>query len=353
MIQYFILFEGDIMFETIKTHSSSYKIVYGRNILSTLGSYYDFKDKKVLIVSDDNIPHAYIDEVKKVSSLSYELILPHGEETKSINYFLKITDELIKLNFSRKDVLIALGGGVIGDLVGLVSSTYKRGIDFINVPTSTLSMIDSSIGGKTAIDYQSIKNIIGTFYQPKLVLIDFDTLKSLPVRQVNNGLIEALKAGYIYDETILDLFDENVYDHLEEIIIKAIKVKKYFVENDELETSIRKILNFGHTFGHAFEALGGFSSSLYHGEAVGLGMLLLVDDKDKMMSYLKLLDVKYDFDIDETKIIPLILNDKKTHGDYIDLILIKDHKGIIKKTKIEDLNSYLLGGMKYVRLFRK
>ncbi len=339
---------------TLNLKTSSYKIVYGHDILKTISSYYDFTNKKVLVVTDDNIPFSYIDEIKKVIPTLHTLILPHGEETKSFPYYLKINDELIKYNFSRNDCIIALGGGVIGDLVGLVSSTYKRGIDFINIPTSTLSMIDSSIGGKTAIDYNNIKNIIGTFYQPKLVLIDFDTLKSLPLRQVNNGLIEALKAGFILDNSILDLFDqEDIYSHLEEIIIKAINVKKYYVENDEKETSIRKILNYGHTFGHAFEALGGFSSSLYHGEAVGLGMLIVSDEKEKMMSYLNKLNIKYDFDIDESKIIPLILNDKKVNGEYIDLILIENNKGVIKKTKLDELNSYLKGGMEYVRLFRK
>jgi 3-dehydroquinate synthase len=334
--------------------TSSYKIVYGHDILRTLSSYYDFSNKKVLIVSDDNIPLKYINEVKKEIVDVYTLILPHGEETKSFPYYLKINDELIKHNFSRNDCIIALGGGVIGDLVGLAASTYKRGIDFINIPTSTLSMIDSSIGGKTAIDYKDIKNVIGTFYQPKLVLIDFDTLNSLPIRQVNNGLVEALKAGFIYDTSILELFDkDDIYSHLEEIIIKAINVKKYYVENDEKEISIRKILNYGHTFGHAFEALGGFSDSLYHGEAVGLGMLIVSEDKEKMISYLKKLNIKYDFDIDEDKIIPLILNDKKVNGEYIDLIVIENNKGVIKKTRLDSLVSYLKGGMKYVRLFRK
>lgn len=339
---------------TLNLKSCSYKIVYGHDILKDLSSYYDLSNKKVLIVSDDNIPIEYVNKIRQQTSLSYDLILPHGEETKSFPYYLKINDELIKYNFSRNDLIIALGGGVIGDLVGLVASTYKRGIDFINIPTSTLSMIDSSIGGKTAIDYQNIKNIIGSFYQPKLVLIDFDTLKSLPLRQVNNGLVEALKAGYIYDSSILDLFSQDdIYAHLEEIIIKAINVKKYYVENDEKETSIRKILNYGHTFGHAFEALGGFSDKLYHGEAVGLGMLIVSEEKEKLMTYLNKLNIKYDFDIDEEKIIPLILNDKKVNGEYIDLILIEDNKGVIKKTKLEYLDSYLKGGMEYVRLFRK
>ena len=239
-------------------------------------------------------------------------------------------------------------------MVGFASSTYKRGLTFINIPSSTLSMIDSSIGGKTAINFNGIKNVIGSFYQPSLVLIDFDLLKSLPQRHFNNGLIEALKAGYIYDPSILDLFSQDINSNLEEIIIKSIIVKKHFVEEDEKEQNIRKILNYGHTFGHGFESLGGFNDSLYHGEAVGLGMLVVSKDKERLISYLNKLDIKYDFEISSQELIKIILNDKKVDGKYIDLILVDNiGESYIKKTSIEDLISILEGGLEYVRRFRK
>jgi 3-dehydroquinate synthase len=334
----------------LKEHA--YHIITGRNILQDINSYYDFSSKKVLVVSDDNIPFRYLEALKKVISFTY-LILPHGEKTKDITHFLEIQNQLLEQEFSRKDVIIALGGGVISDLVGFVASTYKRGIDFINIPTSTLAMIDASIGGKTAIDFQGVKNIIGTFYQPKLVLIDFDLLSSLPIRQFNNGLVEALKASYIYDPTILDLF-ENIPQNLEEIIIRSIKVKKYFVENDEKETSIRKILNFGHTFGHGFESYFALSNTLYHGEAVGIGMLLLVKDKEKMLTYLQKLDISLNEDYDENQIIEFIKNDKKKTNNTISLILV-DHIGeaYIKETTFDELKNILQGGKEYVRRLRK
>ena len=262
--------------------------------------------------------------------------------------------ELLNHNFSRKDVVIALGGGVIGDLVGFVCSTYKRGIKYVNIPTSTLSMIDSSIGGKTAINYNEIKNAIGSFYQPSLVLIDFDLLKSLEKRHFNNGLVEALKMGYIYDSSILDLFEKDINSNLEEIINKSILGKKYFVEKDEKEEGIRKILNYGHTFGHGFESLAHFSNKLYHGEAVALGMLIVNDDKEKLTKYLKKLDISYDFDIDENKIKEIILQDKKIEGDHIDLILVdRISEGYIKKTSLNELEDILKNGLPFVKQLRK
>lgn len=338
----------------ITLKENSYSIFTGRNILKDITSFYDFSNHKVLIVTDSNIPNEYYSLVKEKINVVDTLILSPGEDSKSFNSYLKIQEKLLEHNFSRKDIVIALGGGVIGDLVGFASSTYKRGLKFINIPSSTLSMIDSSIGGKTAINFNGIKNVIGTFYQPSLVLIDFDLLKSLPQRHFNNGLIEALKAGYIYDPSILDLFSEDINSNLEEIIIKSIIVKKHFVEEDEKEQNVRKILNYGHTFGHGFESLGGFNDSLYHGEAVGLGMLVVSKDKEKLISYLNKLDIKYDFEISSQELIKIILNDKKVDGKYIDLILVDNiGESYIKKTSLEDLVSILEGGLEYVRRFRK
>ena len=338
----------------ITLKENSYSIFTGRNILKDIASFYNFSSHKVLIVTDSNIPSEYYSLIKEKINVVDTLILSPGEDSKSFNSYLKIQEKLLEHNFSRKDIVIALGGGVIGDLVGFASSTYKRGLKFINIPSSTLSMIDSSIGGKTAINFNGIKNVIGTFYQPSLVLIDFDLLKSLPQRHFNNGLIEALKAGYIYDPSILDLFSEDINSNLEEIIIKSIIVKKHFVEEDEKEQNIRKILNYGHTFGHGFESLGGFNDSLYHGEAVGLGMLVVSIDKEKLISYLNKLDIKYDFEISSQELIKIILNDKKVDGKYIDLILVDNiGESYIKKTSLEDLVSILEGGLEYVRRFRK
>ena len=333
---------------------TSYNIYTGRNILKDLTNYFNFDNKKVLIVTDSNIPVDYISQIKTQVNITTTVTLEPGENSKSFDSYLLIINELLNHNFSRKDVVIALGGGVIGDLVGFVCSTYKRGIKYINIPTSTLSMIDSSIGGKTAINYNEIKNVIGSFYQPSLVLIDFDLLKSLEKRHFNNGLVEALKMGYIYDSSILDLFEKDINSNLEEIINKSILGKKYFVEKDEKEEGIRKILNYGHTFGHGFESLAHFSNKLYHGEAVALGMLIVNDDKEKLTKYLKKLDISYDFDIDENKIKEIILQDKKIEGDHIDLILVdRISEGYIKKTSLNELEDILKNGLPFVKQLRR
>ncbi len=338
----------------INLNDASYNIYTGRNILKNLSSYYNFENKKVLIVTDSNIPSLYTKIIEDKINITSTLILEPGENSKSFESYLLITDVLLKNNFSRKDIVIALGGGVIGDLVGFACSTFKRGINYINIPTSTLSMIDSSIGGKTAINYHEIKNVIGSFYQPRLVLIDFDLLKTLNKRHFNNGLVEALKMGYIYDSSILELFDGDIEPNLEEIINKSILGKKYFVEKDEKEQGIRKILNYGHTFGHAFESLGHFSDLLYHGEAVALGMLMVNEEKEEMAKYLKKLNISYSFDIDEKRVKEFILQDKKMNGDHIDLILVdRISEGYIKSTSLEELDDILKGGISYVRRFRK
>jgi 3-dehydroquinate synthase len=166
--------------------------------------------------------------------------------------------------------VIAVGGGVVGDLLGFAASAYMRGIDFYNIPTTLLSQIDSSIGGKTAINLGGVKNIVGAFYQPKKVLIDPDLLKTLPARQISNGLAEAVKMSLTSDAALFDIFENgNIEESIDEIIVRSLNIKKNVVEQDEKEAGLRKILNFGHTVGHGIES----SSPLYHGECVALGMI--------------------------------------------------------------------------------
>lgn len=340
------------MLINIKSRIKDYSIIIKKNSLRELSNLFSLDYKKVLIVTDDNIPLEYIEDVKSNFDCVNVLVLPHGESTKSIENYLKIQETLLNNNFSRKDLVIALGGGVIGDLVGFACSTYKRGIEYINIPTSSLSMIDSSIGGKTAINYKHYKNMIGSFYPAKGVLIDFSLLKSLPKRQLNNGLVEALKAGYIFDKTIIDEFKKEELD-IESIIIKSIMVKKHFVENDEKEESIRKILNYGHTIGHALESIYGFSDKLYHGEAVGIGMMLINDDPLEVASFLKKLDIHFDEEIDVEQIIEFIKNDKKMHNEKIDLIKVnKEDGGYIESISIEELKKIIVKEAHYVRYLR-
>ena len=181
---------------------------------------------------------------------------------------------MLKGQFSRKDCVVAVGGGVVGDLSGVVASLYMRGIDFYNIPTTVLSQVDSSIGGKTAVNLAGIKNIIGAFHQPKAVLIDPETLRTLSRRQIVNGLMEAVKMGATSDAKLFALFEQgNWKESMDDMIERALLIKKHVVEQDEKENHLRKILNFGHTIGHGFESVA--KGSLLHGECVAIGMLYM------------------------------------------------------------------------------
>ena len=259
---------------------------------------------------------------------------------KNIDNYCLINKYLLDNEFSRNDLIIAVGGGVVGDLSSFVASTYKRGIDFINIPTTTLSMIDSSVGGKNGINYEGIKNVLGTFYQPKLVLIDFDVLKTLDKRNINNGLVEALKAGLIKDKEIIDLFDD-IDNNLQEIIIKSLKVKISIVEQDEKEKDLRKILNFGHTIGHAIELT---NQSILHGEAIARGILYLLkgDLKKQIYNILNKLNIPLKYSLNKDEVIQLIKNDKKINNDYLDLIVVEEiGQAKIQKITIEEIKEIL------------
>ena len=310
----------------------SYNVILGRNILGDIDKYCSL-DRKVLVITDDLIPYSYALDILNKCKEGHKFVIKHGEESKNINYYILINKFLVKHEFSRNDLIVALGGGVVGDLSAFVASTYKRGIDFINVPTSTLAMIDSSVGGKTGIDFNGVKNILGSFYQPKLVLIDFNTLDTLDERNFNNGLVEALKMGLLFSEELVDLFN-NPKGNIEKIITKSIEYKIKIVEEDELENGNRKLLNLGHTFGHAIEV----SNRCLHGEAVGKGLLYVVNNpllKIRVRSILKKLNIPLDYSLNKEEVFNLIKNDKKRIDDKICLV------------KVNVIGSYV---MEYVNL---
>ena len=315
----------------VNLKENSYKVILGNNILKDLSSYYSL-DKKVLVLTDDMVPSSYSDEVLKQTKEGYKYIIKHGEESKNINYYILINKFLLEHEFTRNDLIIAVGGGVVGDLGAFVASTYKRGIDFINVPTSTLSMIDSSVGGKTGIDFNGVKNVIGTFYEPKLVLIDFDTLKTLDERNYNNGLVEALKMGLLFSEELLNLFN-NPKENIEKIITKSIEYKIKVVEQDEFELNERRVLNLGHTFGHAFE----ISNKCLHGEGVAKGLMYVINNpllKIRVKNILNKLNIPLNYFIDREEVFNLIKNDKKRNDDKISLVKVN----YIERYVIEDVN---------------
>ena len=266
----------------------SYPIYIGTDILSdrTLLLPY-IKGAQVCIISNETVSPLYLQQV--IGGLSdsgleiISLILPDGEEFKTLDTVTMIYDHLLEANFSRSSTLIALGGGVVGDMVGFAAATYQRGIDFIQIPTTLLSQVDSSVGGKTGVNRPLGKNMVGAFYQPRCVIADSSTLNTLPDRELRAGLAEVIKYGLINNKNFLEWLDGNIEkilardaDALAYVIKTSCEEKATIVAQDEKEAGIRAILNFGHTFGHAIETATGYGKWL-HGEAVAAGMVMAAD----------------------------------------------------------------------------
>lgn len=305
------------MIITVKTENSSYDIVIGQDILKDAKNLLNL-DRKVLVVTDSGVPTEYANTIMEQCRTAVLITLPEGEKSKNIENFGKILSKMLEAEFSRGDCIIAVGGGVVGDISGFAAACYMRGIDFYNIPTTLLSQVDSSIGGKTAIDFGGIKNSVGAFYQPKKVIIDTAVLKTLSKRQLMSGLSEAIKMAVTCDEKLFSLIESgnDIYADLSEIIKSAILIKKDVVEKDPKENGLRRVLNFGHTIGHAVEALE--NGRLLHGECVALGMLPFCSENVKI----RLLNVltKYSLPTEITKrseLIPYINHDKKLTKDKI------------------------------------
>ena len=300
--------------------ADSYDIVIERGALKKTGEYLNL-DRKVLVLTDDGVPSAYAQTVADLAKQGFVLTIPQGEDSKSIPQFSAILSRMLELGFSRKDAVVAVGGGVVGDLAGFVASAYMRGVDFYNIPTTVLSQVDSSIGGKTAVNLDGIKNIVGAFYQPKKVLVDLDLLDTLDGRLVSEGLAEALKMGLTSDEKLFKLFEKgNINDNIDEIILRSLMVKKAVVEQDEKEQGLRKILNFGHTIGHGVESCGG----LYHGECVAVGMIPMVSEalRPRLIAILESLRLPTDVHADPDKILEAMKHDKKSVGGRVMVVTV-------------------------------
>ncbi len=338
---------------TVDLKERSYGITIGRNLLADADKYFDL-NRNVLIVTDDNIPTEYSEKIKKCSKNGIIKIIPNGEKSKSFDGLETLLKTMLDNGFSRKDCVVAVGGGVVGDLAGFAAATYMRGIDFYNVPTTVLSQVDSSIGGKVAINFGGVKNIVGAFYQPKAVLIDTETLSSLPDRQIKNGLMEALKSGAIRDRELFEMFENTDKPDITQIIYKSLTVKKNIVENDEKEKGERMLLNFGHTIGHGLEVAA--DGKLFHGEAVALGMYLISGNElrerlRKIYISLGMWDnlktVYTDIITNKTdRIRSAILHDKKAADGIFSAVVVENiGDGKIKKMTAEEIDS-LIGGLK-------
>ncbi len=301
-----------------------YDIHIGRGLLDKAGELFNLK-RRTFIVTDSGVPKEYAERVAACAEVAKIVTVPEGEGSKSLEVYGRLLAEMAEFGLTRTDCAVAVGGGVVGDLTGFLAASYMRGIDFYNLPTTVLSQVDSSIGGKTAINLSGIKNIVGAFHQPRGVIVDIDTLKTLPKRQVANGLAEALKISLTSDAELFSLFEsEEISDsNIERVITSALKIKKAVVEEDECEAGLRKILNFGHTFGHAVEAeeeMHGF----YHGECVAIGMLPVCSPevRARLVPVLKRLSLPYSYAGDIERALGFISHDKKCDGDKISIVLV-------------------------------
>ncbi|MBP3706765.1 MAG: 3-dehydroquinate synthase [Clostridia bacterium] len=307
----------------VKTTLGGYDIILKRGALQKAEEYLNL-NRKVLIVTDSGVPDVYAQAISKKCKESKIFVFQEGEQSKNFDTYKNILSALCQGEFTRSDCVVAVGGGVVGDMAGFAAASYMRGIDFYNIPTTVLSQVDSSIGGKTAIDFMGYKNIIGAFYQPKCVIIDSETLKTLPPRQISNGLAESVKMALTSDKELFELFEnEDIQDNIDEIIYRSLLIKKSVVEQDEKETGLRKILNFGHTVGHAIESVN--IDKYYHGECVALGMLYFSGPKVKprLINVLKKLNLPVE---DTTKIEDIIsasAHDKKKSGSSICVVSVE------------------------------
>lgn len=303
----------------------SYDIIVQRGILACANQHLNL-NRRVLVVTDTGVPKEYADTIAKQCKESFIYTVEMGEASKSIEVFEKLLHAMLNNGFSRNDCVVAVGGGVVGDLAGFAASTYMRGIDFYNIPTTLLSQIDSSIGGKTAINFGGVKNLVGSFYQPKMVVIDPELLKTLPPRQFSNGLAEAIKMSLISDKELFHIFEKkDIEKNIDEIIVRSLKIKKNVVEQDEKESGLRKILNFGHTIGHAIESSEGMSH-LYHGECVALGMIPMCGEliRPRVIDVLKKCELYREMKYDWDKITEALSHDKKADGNTVTITTVNE-----------------------------
>ncbi|KFX56825.1 3-dehydroquinate synthase [Clostridium botulinum] len=336
----------------------SYSIIIKKGLINELSNEINkvYKGKKIFILTDKNVNYHYGDKVKDLLiNNGYDvkkMVLKPGEETKSFNTLPKIYNEFLDFKLTRSDLIITLGGGVIGDLGGFAASTFLRGIDFIQVPTSLLAQVDSSVGGKVAVDLDRGKNLVGSFYHPKVVLIDPDVLITLKDKFFKDGMAEVIKYGCIKD---LDFFyklkefksKDEVLDNIEDIIYTCCNIKRIVVENDEKDKGERMLLNFGHTLGHAIESYYNFNKYT-HGEAVGIGMYKIIkmsEEKgitpkgcaDEIKDILIQYSLPYDIDIENLdEILETISLDKKNINNVLKIVLLdRIGQSFLKSTNIE------------------
>ncbi|MBQ9210085.1 MAG: 3-dehydroquinate synthase [Clostridia bacterium] len=342
-----------------------YEVLIGRGLLAETGARVKEvcpQARKIFILTDDRVAELYLDRV--ASSLAaagfqvFSFAFPHGEGSKTIETWHAALDRMCAVPLTRSDALVALGGGVTGDMGGFAAACYQRGIDYIQIPTTLLAMVDSSVGGKTAVDLAGGKNQVGAFYQPKVVLCDPDTLNTLPEEEFQAGCAEVIKYGVIGDAEFFHALEATpAKEQVEAVIARCVAAKSDFVMQDERDLGLRMLLNLGHTFGHACEACSGFS--ILHGQGVAIGMAMMaraataqgilpVADRDQIIALLKAYGLPTETAWPAARMAEICLADKKTTGDSIRIVVPERiGKCRIEKIPTGDLLRWLqLGGAK-------
>lgn len=337
-----------------------YDIFIERGVLDDVGSYAAklSKAQKVCVVSDTNVASLYLGRVKQsLESAGFAVtafVFEAGEAQKHLNTIADIYTALADFGLTRKDIIVALGGGVCGDMAGFAAATYLRGIDFIQIPTSLLAQVDSSVGGKTGVDLPRGKNLVGAFHQPLAVLIDPDTLKTLPQDFIIDGMGEVIKYGCIKDADFFRfLQEEDALSHIERVIETCVSVKRDVVSRDEKEAGERMLLNFGHTLGHAIEKLGNFTE-ISHGMAVAVGMVLMARAGEKQgltakgtAEQIRLLCLKYGLPVSTGygagALAQAAMSDKKTAGGSISLVLLSQiGDSFVHRVPLNELEQFII-----------
>lgn len=349
--------------KTISVEASvRYDVYVGQGLLSDIGSYVSqiITPGKAAVISDSNVFPLYGQTVlTELSDAGFEVIhyvFPAGEESKNGNTYLDILNFLASNGMSRSDVLIALGGGVVGDITGFAAATFLRGIAYIQIPTTLLAMVDSSVGGKTAIDLPAGKNLAGAFYQPRLVLCDLNVLQSLPASVFSDGCAEIIKYAVLFDSKLFQhLLDHGLNFDKEAVISRCIALKRDIVKEDEFDQGTRQLLNFGHTIGHGIEAQSAFT--ITHGQAVAIGMAIVskataslgicdISVYTKICQLLELFCLPNSTVYSAESLYQSALSDKKRSGKSVNLILPKEiGKCIIQKTATTTVKSFIEAGL--------
>lgn len=344
--------------------SRKYEVLIGRDILQDAGKHIAqvVKPCKCCIITDDVVEGLYAEQLR--TSLaesgfeSCQYVFANGEASKNLTTYSQILEYMASENLTRTDIVVALGGGVTGDMAGFAASSYLRGIEFIQIPTTLLAAVDSSVGGKTGVNLESGKNLVGSFWQPSLVLCDCNTFKTLSPDLMLDGISEAIKYGAIVDTDFFhfiasgDIFSD---EDLEEIVCHCVRIKSEIVEQDEKETGVRKLLNFGHTIGHAIEKCSNYEIS--HGHAVAIGMLIVAKASDKLgyskehcVEPIEEILQKYHYPLEcaytPSELATVALNDKKRTGNSITLVLpSKIGECYLKKIDVSELENFIALGL--------